>query len=69
MEDVIYCDEAYMIQGAIFEVYKNMGPGFLEAVYQECLEKELAIRGVPFEPQKDISILIQRGKIKPDVPC
>lgn len=56
MVDVIYCDEAYAIQGAIFEVYKNMGTGFLEAVYQECLEKELTIRGIPFEPQKDISI-------------
>ena len=38
--DLLYIDEVYCIQGAIFEVYKKMGCGFLEAVYQECLEIE-----------------------------
>ncbi len=40
MTAIIYQKEAYNIQGAIFEVYKEMGSGFLEAVYQECLEIE-----------------------------
>jgi len=31
-------EETYLIRGAIFEVYKEIGSGFLEAVYQQCLE-------------------------------
>lgn len=34
---IIYSEERYMIQGALFEVYRIIGFGFLEAVYQECL--------------------------------
>ena len=38
---LLYKDECYRIQGAVFEVYREMGCGFLEAVYQEYLEREL----------------------------
>ena len=48
-EKIILKEESYAIQGAIFEVYKKMGSGFLEAVYQECLEKELDLRKIPFQ--------------------
>jgi len=41
---LIFKDESYAIQGAVFEVYREMGCGFLEAVYQECLEKELGVK-------------------------
>lgn len=37
---MLYAEEVYTILGACFEVYKRMGCGFLEAVYQECLEIE-----------------------------
>ena len=40
VQRILYKDECYAIQGAIFEVYREMGSGFLEAVYQECLERE-----------------------------
>ncbi len=49
MSDVIYKEESFEIMGACFEVYKSMGGGFLEAVYQECLEIELTKRGIPFK--------------------
>ncbi|MFO0966182.1 MAG: GxxExxY protein [Gemmataceae bacterium] len=39
--DLLYKEESYRIIGACFEVYKEMGPGFLEAVYQRCLAIEL----------------------------
>ncbi len=47
-ERVLYADEVFRIQGAIFEVNVRMGAGFLEAVYQECLALELTARGIPF---------------------
>ena len=47
MTQLIHERETYEILGACFEVYKEKGCGFLEAVYQECLEIELTLRGVP----------------------
>ena len=47
-EKILYKNECYEIQGAVFEVYKEIGAGFLESVYQECLEVELGIRGIAF---------------------
>ena len=49
---IIYKEEGYKITGAIFEVYKEKGCGFLEEVYQECLELEFKAQGIPFEAQK-----------------
>ena len=46
--DILYKDESYKIMGACFEVYKSIGPGFPEAVYQECLAKEFTTLQVPF---------------------
>ena len=42
--------------GACFEVYKEKGCGFLEAVYQECLEVELGLRRIPFKAQPSLSL-------------
>src|SRR5687767_14981754 len=55
-ERIRFADEVYLIQGAVFEVYRAMGPGFLEAVYQECLALELTSRGVPFTAQTAIPL-------------
>lgn len=49
-------DECYAIRGCIFEVYREMGCGFLEPVYQECLERELDTQGIPFESQKRLGL-------------
>ena len=50
MEASIVCkEESYRIIGACFEVYKEKGNGFLEAVYQECLGIEFEAQRVPFE--------------------
>ena len=53
-EKILYKEECYVIQGAIFDVYREMGCGFLEAVYQECLERELESRNIPFLSQKSL---------------
>ena len=47
-QGLLYENEAFRIRGAAFEVYRAMGAGFLEAVYQECLEIEFAKREIPF---------------------
>lgn len=49
MNNLIYKDESYKIIGACFEVHKELGNGFSEAVYQEALEIELTIQKIPFE--------------------
>ena len=71
--DLIYADEVYAIQGAIYEVYKNVGTGFLESVYQECLEMELGQRGIPFVAQKEIDISYKgvtlAQKYRADIVC
>ncbi|MFM7037892.1 MAG: GxxExxY protein [Planctomycetaceae bacterium] len=48
MAELVFAQEAFQIIGACFEVYNQMGTGFPEAVYQECLELEMTERGIPF---------------------
>ena len=61
MAELILREEVYAIVGAAFEVYNQLGPGFLEAVYQEALEAELNLRQIPNTPQQEIQI-IYKGK-------
>jgi len=65
--------ESYDIRGAIYEVYKNKGSGFLEAVYQECLEIEFNICRIPFIPQVNLNLEYKGYKLKqkyvPDFIC
>jgi len=72
-EKILFKDECYQIQGAIFDVYKEMGCGFLEAVYQECLEKELSSRNIPFQAQIELQLMYKNERLKqiykPDFIC
>lgn len=54
--DLIYEQESYKIIGACFEVYNEMGCGFLESVYHECLEMEFERRSIPFKSRKQLSL-------------
>jgi len=56
LTELLLKDEVYAIIGAAIEVHRQLGTGFLEAVYQDALEIELASRGVPFESQKQFQI-------------
>jgi len=73
MSDIIYKDESYEIMGACFEVYKEKGSGFVEPVYQECLEFELADRSVLFKPQVSLALSYKgrtlKSKFIPDLIC
>jgi len=45
MGNLLFEEETFAIRGAVFEVYRKMGCGFLKTVYQECLEKKLKTKG------------------------
>lgn len=72
-EKVLFREECYAIQGAVFEVYREMGCGFLEAVYQECLEREFVQTGIPFVAQPELRISFKGETLqqmyKPDLIC
>ena len=73
MTEIIYREESYRIMGACFEVYKEKGCGFLEAVFQECLELEFADQEIPFvaHPQLALSYKgrVLRQTYTPDFIC
>ena len=51
MTELLYKELTFALIGAAMEVHRILGPGFLEAVYQVALERELTLRGIPFEKQ------------------
>lgn len=56
MSELIFKDEVYAIIGAAIEVHRVLGPGFLEAVYQEAMGIELQDRGIAHEPLRKLRI-------------
>ena len=64
MSELIYKEESYIIMGACFNVYKTMGCGFLESVYQECLEIEFKYQGIPFLSQKELRLNYRDKELK-----
>lgn len=56
MTDFHFKEETYQIIGAAMEVHKELGCGFLEAVYQEALAIELRKRKIPFHKEVKLSI-------------
>ena len=64
MAELIYKEEVFAIVGAAMEVHTVLGPGFLEAVYQEALEIESRTRNLPFESQKPLQIRYKEHILK-----
>ncbi len=59
---LIFESQTYEIRGAVFEVYRELGCGFLESVYQECLEIEFQKRKIPYLAQHRLN-LTYKGQI------
>ncbi|MDI6783922.1 MAG: GxxExxY protein [bacterium] len=62
-KDIVYPELSYQIMGVIFEVHKELGPGFLESIYEKALIDELQEKGLRVETQKPIDIVYERKKI------
>jgi len=56
-------DLTHQIIGAAIDVHRELGPGLLENVYEECLCHELSARGIPFEKQKPIPVVYKGAKL------
>ena len=70
---IYYKQESYDIIGAAMQVYNILGPGFVEAVYQEALEIEFQRRGIPYEREKELDVyydgVLLQKKFQPDFIC
>lgn len=73
MAELFFKEEVYRIVGACFEVYKEKGHGFVESVYQACLEMEMELQGIPFDSQRVIALEYKGRRLdqsfKPDLIC
>ena len=58
----ILSDESYNIIGACMTVHRELGSGFLEAIYQEALAKELTLKDIPFIREQELQVLY-KGEI------
>ncbi len=71
--EIVHKAESYAIMGACFEVYREMGCGFTEPVYQECLEIELGLQSIPFHAHRELRLVYKtrqlERKFEPDFLC
>jgi GxxExxY protein len=61
---------SYLVRGAIFDVYNNLGPGLLESTYELTLNYELKKRGLNSKRQVDLPLLYDGeilGKYRIDI--
>src|SRR5262245_48243308 len=64
MSDIMFKDESFAVMGACFEVHNVMGSGFVEPVYQECLEIELRLRGIPYYAKRELDLRYKDEQLK-----
>ncbi len=72
-DELLFRDEVFRIIGACVAVHKDKGNGFAEPVYQDALEIELELSGIPFDPQRNYQIHYRGRPLKhsytPDLLC
>jgi GxxExxY protein len=64
MSKLIFSEESYAIIGACMEVHNQLGPGFLESVYQEALHVELLLRNIPHFQQIELPVYYKNNRLK-----
>jgi GxxExxY protein len=72
-KEMLFREESYRIIGVCFEVYNELGGGFLEAVYQEALRREFQGQGIPFQEKPEIELYYKGTRLdqtyQPDFLC
>jgi GxxExxY protein len=63
-KDLLYNELTRNIIGAAMEVHSNLGPGFLESVYEAAMAIEFNLQKVPYERQKEIPVMYKGEKAK-----
>jgi len=61
---ILYKEESFKIMGACMKVHSSLGSGFLEAVYEEAIEKEFDIQKIPYEKQVKLELYYNDQKLK-----
>jgi GxxExxY protein len=64
MTKLLHSEETFAVLGAAIEVHRELGSGFLEPVYQEAMEIELAGRKIPFEARRALGIVYKNRHLK-----
>lgn len=64
IDKIVYKEESFKIIGACMKVHRSLGVGFLEAVYEETLEKEFQIQNIPFKKQVKLKLFYENQKLK-----
>jgi GxxExxY protein len=70
MAELLHKQLSFAVIGAAMEVHSILGSGFLEAVYQAALEKELTLRNIPFDSQVRLPVSYKNeiiGEYKADL--
>ena len=62
-DKILFKEESYKIIGACMKVHRALGSGFLEAVYEEALEKEFVGLEIPFKRQVKLNIFYEDEKL------
>ena len=57
-------DESYRLLGAAFEVYNDRGFGLTEEIYQECIEIEFELRGIPFRSKQELACFYKGRELR-----
>jgi GxxExxY protein len=68
-EGLPFADEVYRLVSAGIQVHKRLGPGFLEAVYQEALSIEFSLADIPFREQARLGIRYRDRYLKQEYRC
>ena len=62
-------DLVYQVNGAAIEVHKVLGPGLLESVYQQCMQKELSLRKINFTSEQYVPIIYKGFDLETKLRC
>lgn len=62
-EKIIFKEESFKIIGACMKVHRTLGAGFLEAVYEEAMEKEFQLQKIPFKKQVKLELYYGNQKL------